>query len=281
VGGNGEFMGLLGWGERRIRTVWRIEKEGRTSALVGTAHFSPYRFKKPLTKLIHPSETILFEGPLDSESMAKVAEYGRHGENTPSVYEALDPEAIQEINRQFSVRIANQTISRSYLEFIRPANPNFLEVHTRGVRPWMAFLTIWSTLLNWEYFMDMEAFAIAQKLGKKIRFLETIEDQLAALDGMPFERIVNYLNHAEKCKIHKDLFLKAFLKGEVEKFISLTGEFPTRCDSIIQKRDPIFFKRMKPFFDEGKAVAFVGVGHIPGMIQMFRDEGYKVYQETS
>ena len=274
-------MGPFGWWERRIRTVWRIEKEGRISFLVGTAHFSPYRFKRSLTKLIRPSETVLFEGPLDSESMAKVAEYGRQGENTPSVYEALNPEAIQEINREFSVRIANQTISRSYLQLFRPANPNFLEIHTRGVRPWMAFLTVWSTLLNWEHSMDMEAFAIAQKLGKKIQFLETIEDQLAALDGIPFDRIVHYLNHAEKWKIHRDLFLKAFLEGEVEKFISLTGEFPTRCESIIQKRDPIFFKVMNPFFDEGKAVAFVGVGHIPGIIQIFRDGGYNVHQEIS
>jgi uncharacterized protein YbaP (TraB family) len=145
----------------------------------------------------------------------------------------------------------------------------------------MAFLIIWSALLNWEHSMDMEAFAIARKLGKKIQFLETIEDQLAALDGIPFERIVNYLNHAEEWKTHKDLFLKAFLKGEVEKFISLTGEFPTRCDSIIQKRNPIFFKMMKPFFDEGKAVAFVGVGHIPGIIQMFQGKSYEVRQETS
>jgi uncharacterized protein YbaP (TraB family) len=274
-------MGLLGWWGRRIRTVWRIEKEGRISFLVGTAHFCPYRFKKALTRLIQPSETVLFEGPLDSESMAKVAEYGRHGENTPSVYEALNPETIQEINREFSVRIANQTISRSYMQIFRPADPNFLEIHTRGVRPWMAFLTVWSTLLNWEHSMDMEAFAIAQKLGKKIQFLETIEDQLAALDAMPFDRIVNYLNHAEKWKNHKELFLKAFLKGEVEKFISLTGEFPTRCDSIIQKRDPIFFKVMKRFFNEGKAVAFVGVGHIPGIIQMFQDEDYNVHQEIS
>jgi hypothetical protein len=92
---------------------------------------------------------------------------------------------------------------------------------------------------------------------------------------------VQYLNHAEKWKTHRDLFLKAFLEGEVEKFISLTGEFPTRCESIIQKRDPIFFKGMKPFFNEGKAVAFVGVGHIPGIIQMFQGEGYTVHQEIS
>ena len=65
------------------------------------------------------------------------------------------------------------------------------------VRPWMAFFSVWSALLNWKYSMDVEAYHTAQKLGKKIGFLETIEDQLAALDGVPFERFVNYLNHIE------------------------------------------------------------------------------------
>ena len=274
-------MGLFGWRERRIRTVWRIEKEGRTSSLVGTAHFSPYRFRKSLTKLIHPSETVLFEGPLDPESMAKVAEYGRHGENTPSVYEALHPEAIQEINRQLSVRIANQTISRSYLELLRPANPNFLEVHTRGVRPWMTFFTIWSAFLNWKHSMDMEAFHIAQKLGKKIQYLETIEDQLAALDGIPFERIVNYLNHIKNWRVHKEVFKKAFLEGDIQQFYSMTGEFPTRCESILTKRDPIFFKGIQASFKEGRAVAFVGVAHIPGIRKSFLEDGYQVTQDAS
>jgi len=126
--------------------------------------------------------------------------------------------------------------------------------------------------------MDVEAFQIAQKLGKKIEYLETIEDQLAALDGIPFERIVNYLNHIEYWKMHKELFLEAFLKGDTEKFISLTGEFPTRCESIVTKRDPIFFGRIKTFFAEGKTTAFVGVAHIPGVRKMFLDEGYRVIQ---
>jgi uncharacterized protein YbaP (TraB family) len=281
VGRKREFMALLGWRERRIKTVWRIEKEDRISFLVGTAHFSPHRFNKALTKLIQPSETVLFEGPLDSESMARVAGYGRQGLNTPSVYEALNPEAIQEINRQLSGRIANQTISRSYLELFRKENTNLLEIHTRGVRPWMAFFTIWSALLDWKYSMDMEAFHIAQALGKRICFLETIEDQLAALDGIPFDRIVNYLNHVEKWKRHKELFQKAFMNGEVKNFVSMTSEFPTRCEPIIQERDPIFYHGMKPFFNKGKAVAFVGVGHIPGMIQIFQDEGYNVFQDIS
>ena len=61
----------------------------------------------------------------------------------------------------------------------------------------------------------------------------------------------------------------------------MTGEFPTRCDSIIANRDPIFFKRMKSFFDEGKTAAFVGVAHLPGISKLFLNEGYRVSQEES
>jgi hypothetical protein len=145
----------------------------------------------------------------------------------------------------------------------------------------MAFFTIWSAFLNWKHSMDVEAFHIAQKLKKKIGYLETIEDQLAALDGIPFERIVNYLNHIKHWRVHKEVFMKAFLEGDLQKFFSMTGEFPARCESIITKRDPIFFKRMKAFFDEGKTAAFVGVAHIPGIRKLFLDEGYRVIQEES
>ena len=272
-------MDLFWWKEKPLRTVWRVEKEGRASLLVGTAHFFPYSFKKALTRLIQNVEIVLFEGPLDQENMAKVVQYGRQGENSPSVYEALDPNAKKDINRQLATRLNPPTTAGTYLELIHSKASNFLETYAAGVRPWMAFLTVWSALLDWKYSMDIEAYHIAQALGKKIQFLESIEDQLAALDGIPFDRIMNYLNHVEKWEVHKDLFQKAFLNGEVEKFISMTGEFPTRCESIIQKRDPIFFGGMKPFFEAGRAVAFVGVGHIPGIQKLFLGEGYQVSQE--
>jgi len=274
-------MSFFWWKEKRLRTVWRVEKDGKTSLLVGTAHFTSYRFTKALTKLIQNADIILFEGPLDQESMAKVVEYGRQGENTPSVYEALDSQAIKELNKQLGTRFNPPTTAGTYLELIHSKSSNYLETYTAGVRPWMAFLTVWLALLDWKYSMDTDAFHIAQTFGKQIRFLETIEDQLAALDGIPFDRIVNYLNHVEKWKTHKELFQKVFPNGEVEKFVSMTGEFPTRCESIIQRRDPIFFNGMKPFFEQERAVAFVGVGHIPGIQTLFLDEGYQIIQEEA
>jgi hypothetical protein len=202
--------------------------------------------------------------------MAAVARYGARGEDTPSLYEALDPAVIREINRQLADRSGQATMAGSFLDLISVKTSGFLEQHARGVRPWMAFFATWSAFLNWKHSMDVEAFHID---------LETIEDQLEALDGIPFERIVNYFTRFQYWSAHRERFSKIFLEGRLQNYLSVMGEFPTRCESIIGKRDPIFFQGIKTFFEKGRTTAFVGVGHIPGIRKMFLDEGYRVIQE--
>jgi uncharacterized protein YbaP (TraB family) len=272
-------MNVFPWKEKRLQTVWRVEKNGGVSFLVGTAHFSPISFRRALTRLVRGSETVLFEGPLDQESMAVVARYGARGEDTQSVYDLIDPAVIREINRQLADRSERATLAGSFLDLMNVKTSGFLEQHARGVRPWMAFFTTWSAFLNWKHSMDVEAFHIARKLGKAIDYLETIDDQLNALDGIPFDRIVNYFNRFQHWSAHRERFSKIFLEGELQNYLSVTGEFPTRCESIIGKRDPIFFQGMKTFFEKGRTTAFVGVGHVPGIRNMFLDEGYRVIQE--
>ncbi len=274
-------MNLFGWGEKRFRSVWWIERDGYSGLLVGTAHFSPHSFKKGLTRLIQKSDTVLFEGPLDQESMARVVQYGRQGEGTPSLVEALFPETIREINRQLRERQNASTSSASLTDLIQSVGVDLLGAYTRGVRPWMAFFTIWSALLGWKHSMDVEAFKIAQGLGKKIRFLETIEDQLRALDDIPFERFVNYLNQIDQWKNYRDRYYKAFLSGDIERFTSMTGIFPTRCESILARRDPVFFQGIKSQMERGPATAFVGSAHIPGIRKRFLEEGYRITQEIA
>ena len=272
-------MNLFPWKEKRLRTVWRVGKNGRASYLVGTAHFSPISFRKALIRLVRGSQTVLFEGPLDQESMAAVARYGALGAGTPSVYDAIDPAVIREINRHFADRSGRATMAGSLLDLINVKKSGFLEEHARGVRPWMAFFTTWSAFLDYKHSMDVEAFHIARKMGKDIDYLETIEDQLNALDGIPFDRIVTYFNRFQHWGAHRERFGKIFLEGELQNYLSTTGEFPTRCESIIEKRDPIFFRGIRDSFEKRQTTAFVGVGHIPGIRQMFLDEGYSITQE--
>lgn len=273
-------MNLLWWRKRHLRTIWKVEKGNQNFLLVGTAHFSPYSFKESLQKIIKLVHTVAFEGPLDSESMRRVSEYGMQGEGTPSLYDALNFEVIQKINRELNSRLRPQTITTElYTNLISKSGSNFLETMTQGVRPWFGFFKIWSALLDWHYSMDLEAYNIALSLGKEIEYLETIDDQLASLDRIPFERIVNFLNQIDQWETYKKMFLNTFLLGDLEGFASMTKEFPTRCESIVTKRDPIFFERMKTLSEKGIFAAFVGVIHIPGLRKMLLEDGFNVIQQ--
>ncbi len=262
-----------------MKTVWRVEKRGSFAFLIGTAHFFPHRFTGALKRLIQPAETVVFEGPLDEASMARVVEYGQDANNGLALYHVLDPHVVSEINRRLTPRPETTSTVGSYFDLIHPASEDFLKDRIRDAKPWMAFFIVWSAFLGWKHSMDLEAYAIARKLGKKIEYLESIEDQLAALDGIPFDNIVNYLNHFDRWNRHKDLYVKSFLSGDLDKFSSMTGEFPTRCESILARRDPVFFERMKTFFNHGQTAIFVGTAHIPGVRDRFLNDGYEVVQE--
>jgi len=265
--------------KRPLRMLWRLERDGRTSCLVGSAHFFRYGFKRQLTTEITNADTILFEGPLDAESMKRVAEYGLDGDGTPSVVDAIRPEAAKKIND----RLAGLAVSQSAtgLGLIRQVQRNFLETHARGARPWMAFFATWSAYVRtkgWKHSMDMEAYQLARRLGKQIHFLETIDDQLRALDGIPFEGIVQYMNQIDLWDQYADRFVKLFLQGNLGEMLNSPLRFPTRCESILDDRDPVLFERMKPFAQEGGALAFVGTSHVPGILKRFESEGYAVRQ---
>jgi hypothetical protein len=275
-------MNLFLWREKPLKTVWRVEKGNRAGLLVGTAHFSPCSFRRSLRRLVREAQNVLFEGPLDQESMDEVVRYGRQGEGCPSLYDALDPAVIEGINALLAPRLQAATTAAPYLDLLWGRREDgFLELHARGVRPWMAFFTTWTAFLDWRHSMDLEAFQIAGRLGKRIGYLETIPDQLAALDGIPFARIVHYFNLYRHWGEHREHFNRVFFEGNPEKFLSTTGEFPTRCESIIGRRDPVFFEGIRSALEQGPTTAFVGVGHTPGVRELFLADGYRVIQATA
>jgi len=263
--------------EKPLRMAWQIEKDGRSSYLLGTAHFFPYSFNRALTGLMRQVETVIFEGPLDEASMQRIAEHGRQGNNSPALVDMLEPQAVQEINKLLNRRVAYQSGDSLY-HLLQPIPPNYVELHTRGLRPWMAFFSLWSTCLDWPYSVDMEAYRIARRLGKRIHFLETIEEQLAVLDGIPLERITRQLNDVDNWPDFSNQYVNLFLQGDLDNLQCLTQRFATRGRVVISDRDAILFERMKQVFDQEEAAALVGFPHIPGVSRLFLEQGYRITQ---
>jgi hypothetical protein len=264
---------------RPLRMLWKVEKDGCISYLVGTAHFFPYSFARPLTRLFEQVETVIFEGPLDPESMEKIAQHGRSGDGSLALVEQLDPAAVREINRILRQRLGDQDETDLYL-FLQPSAPGYFELYTQNMRPWMALFSVWSTYLDWKYSLDLEAYQVARRMGVETCFLETLEEQLAVLDGIPLERILGHLNDVKNWKIYKDHYVRLFLEGNLDGLVSTTDRFPTRGPVIVSQRDRLMFERMKGFFEPGRAAALVGFPHIPGLRQLFLDQGYQVSQES-
>ena len=268
--------------EKPLRMLWRISRDGRTSTLVGSAHFFRYSFTRRLTAEMRNATSVLFEGPLDEQSMKRVSEYGLNGANTPSIVDAISPDAAKKINDRLAHRIAGQ--ASTGLGLMRQTKQNFLEMHARGSRPWMAFFTTWSAYVRtrgWKHSTDMEAYHIALRLGKPVHFLETIDEQLHALDDIPFDGIVHYLNQFDLWDQYTDRYVKLFLRGNLGEMLSSALRFPTRCASIVDDRDPVLFERMKPCVDEGGALALVGTVHVAGIMKRFEREGYTIKQDVA
>jgi hypothetical protein len=264
--------------QKDLRMVWRLEKNGGLSRLVGTAHFFPHSFRRSMKRLMCEVGSVMFEGPLDDESSARIAEHGRAGDGPPDFVEFLTPETIQRIDRILRERLDGQ-YGEAWLLSLVERKPICFEAFTNDLRPFAAFFSLWQTCLDWNYSVDMEGYQVAQKLGKRVHFLETLEEQLEVLDNISSEHIARYLNDFSLWKDFKKKYIRFYLDGNLDGIIGLTRRFVTRGPIVVSARDLILFERMKPIIERENALAFIGFPHIPGVVKLFKDDGYTIMQE--
>ncbi len=268
---------------QEIKTVWRIRRDKKEGVLVGTAHFFRYRLNASLERYIRQVQNVLFEGPLDEASMNLVRQQGRSAGGGQVIYEALDPHTLKKITNLMAPSI-NQSSPLLLFNPMGPPVNDPLAEWFKDHRPWLAFFEIWAQFLRnqgWRHSVDKEALAVATRLKRKVHFLETISEQIEAMEGIPVERITRFLKRIDQWKEFSRHHLRYYLEGNIEAMMGLTVDFPTRCPSILDDRDPVFFERMRPFFEKENTMACVGTIHIPGLRQRFQAEGFSVEQVGS
>lgn len=263
--------------ERELRMVWALEKRGRSSRLVGTAHFFPYRFRSALRRWIGAADTVVLEGPLDEAARHKVLSAGsvRHG---ASLYDALDATTIRRINGILAAAAAPAGASEFYWDLLRGGPEDRLGAELRQLKPWMAFFHIWTELRRrdgWIYSMDLDCAEIASGMKKNVHHLETIEEQLGTLERVPLQRMVDFLKGVDWDAYRGD-YVRHYLDGNLPALTAIAQAFPTFCPPVIEERDPILLERMLPHLECGNATACVGILHCPGLIALLRERGYAV-----
>ncbi|MEN2985060.1 MAG: TraB/GumN family protein [Thermodesulfovibrionaceae bacterium] len=261
--------------------IWEVRIKDKRSYLVGASHIFSRSFKDFFKTIISSVQTVIFEGPLDKQSLQKVVNIG--SQNTSSnLYEIISPDTLKLLTQQFvkfsSCKI-NPVIKEHAERQIKEYYISEIERILKNYRHWMAFFSIWYLfleLLDWKNSIDLEIFNIAKENEKDIFHLETIEEQIEAMEGIPVERILRFFEKANFWEIYAKTYEKLYLEGQWNKLITHTAEFPSRCESIVDKRDPILFERMIPYLEKGDSLIVVGIIHTEGIIKRLLKEGWSV-----
>ncbi len=266
--------------QRRLRTVWRIEKDSRRSFLVGTAHFFPYSFRSSSIEILKKSAKVLFEGPLDETSMSQVRACGTQADNSESILDKLDKDTLIRIGGALLPENLSKGASIG-LEIFRTSADEFIRAMVKGMKPWMAFFAIYSRFLEkngWKYSVDMEAYELAGKMGKTIIPMETIEEQIQVLETVSIDQILDFLSRIDQWKSYTSDFVKWYLEGDLDKIYSNPYRFPTRSPLVIENRDKVFHDRMLNHLEQGDAAIFVGIPHVMGINRLLTANGYEIRQ---
>lgn len=264
--------------QKELKMIWEVQKDGRASHLVGTAHFFPYSFRNSLQQYLERARVVMFEGPLDVENMARVRKAGIDKENAYHIFNELGEKTIAAITDAL-VPACRARHSSYLVTFCKFDLKDIVYEMVKDMKPWLAFFTLWSDYLKrlgWKYSVDLEGYQIAGELGKKIVFLESIEEQIDVLQNISHDNILFFLNQVDRWKDFAREYVKCYLDGDLEKLKFTRVRFPSRHHSVINERDKIFHQRMRAELEQGQVVGFLGAPHLRGMSRLLIEDGYQV-----
>ncbi len=265
--------------EKTLKMAWQIQRQEKTSFLVGTAHFFPFSFRTSLRKLFQRVDSVVLEGPLDDQSLARAAKSGACDAHCTQIIGALTPKALEKVIEIFLPRgsaslpllgVAASSSSR-----------DVLISELSKMRPWLMFFTIYKGFLDrkgWKHSVDLEAYQLAIELRKETIFLETIEEQIEVLENISVENITDFLNRIEQWDKYILDFSRWYLDGDLRSVTSNPYKFPTRSPYVIQRRDGILCERMVPYLNRGNHAIFVGIPHVAGILRLLAEQGFVVQQ---
>lgn len=161
-------------------------------------------------------------------------------------------------------------------------------------KPWAAMLTLQQPPKRNGLVLDQMLLRVASQHKKIIVPLETIDEQIAAFNGMSQATQIALLQHVQSSqhKIEEEIkdMIDAYLKRDLARLMQLSRvsfpggkvsekqeqEFLTR---ILFERNKVMAERLLPLVKKGNAFAACGALHLygeRGMLTLLEQQGYKI-----
>lgn len=267
----------------RALPLWELSDGVETLHLLGSIHLlrpDVYPLDPVIDSVFDAAELVAFEldfeeaGRSQHEMMVRAAlTDGR------TLSEILPSDLAEELERR-STRVGMPFGSLRYL------------------KPWFISLVFSSLVLQTQGFdvasgIDLHFDGRAREAGKEIRGLETVEEQIDALDGLSeaaqIELLRSTLAELDAAAEELDRTTELWRRGDVEGLARVMRQSlesqPELRERLLDDRNQRWVPRIEQMLRQGeRAIVIVGVGHLVGersVIELLRERGYSVVQASS
>lgn len=261
--------------------IWHVEREGRTSWLVGSLHV--------LTPDYYPLPAAVEDAFEHADTLMQEADVTEMG--SPELVALLASKAFYTGAESLETRLSADTYALVQDRFARaglPVEP------VRLMRPWMAALTLFTLELQRAgfdpaYGIDWHFRQQVERTGKTFRTLETPAEQieyLAALDDDAPESFLRaYLATADDQIRQVEELATAWHLGDTaileRVLLASLQESPRMYQSLLVDRNHRWLPAVDACLQEGGCFVVVGAGHMvgaDGLVALLRQRGYTVEQ---
>lgn len=254
--------------------LWEISGNGLESPsyLYGTMHVGDkraYRFSKSVMPSFNRCKAFAMEinpsevNPMEMMEMMKLKEGTLQDLFTPAQWDSLSGFMLEKHHTELS----------TFNEF----SPFFV----------YSVLSQSSFKNNKGQALDLYFFEEAKKGRKDLHGLETVEEQISAINTMTQEEQVNMLMDVMRGKDDSDpkflkKMLKYYSKGDLDKLMEMSHDADMGEDfeaALINDRNYRMAERMEPLIKEKSTFVAVGALHLPGeegVLELLRKQGYTV-----
>ena len=261
-------------------SLWHVQGRQGDVYLLGSVHILPPDVQwrsPPIQDAIARADVFAFEVPQDKKSQAQVqALIAAKGYLPPG--QSLRPLLKKSAQADFDAVLASSGLAPSAVE---------------NTRPWLAglqllFAQIAKLKFAVENGVDSQLIAEAERAGKPLRYLETIEQQFALL--APDDRALEMEEFEAGLKDLKDIggeiqpMVNAWSKGDQKTLDRLINgdldRFPKARKALLDDRNKAWVPQIAAMLKEKQTVMVtVGAGHLTGpkgLPALLRKAGYKV-----
>jgi uncharacterized protein YbaP (TraB family) len=263
-------------------SLWKIEGTKSTVYLMGSVHVlkpENYPLPAPLESAFTNSQIVAFETDLGEmekgETQMKVLAKAKLPEG-----ETLENQLSPEVYAQFTKHLDSAGLPAMVFSQFKPSMAAIM----------LVVLELQKMGLSTEQGLDKHFFTLAQKQGKQIVGLETLDFQISLVtdftkaEGEALMR--STLKDLDQLKSTIGDMLTAWETGDSEKLEKLLNEFvkeePAIYKRLLTDRNKSWIPKIEEFSRGDKnAVVIVGAGHLvgkEGVVELLKKKGLKVTQ---